>query len=78
MDPLTRNWLLLLVLTAATVLLAGYDGRLAAALLLALAFFKARAILAGFLHLDRARDWLAAICVPLAVWLVALWGLHAL
>lgn len=77
MDDLTRNWLWLLTLIAATVLVAGIEGRIAAAVLLLLAWAKVRAILARFLHLDRAPDWLAAFRVPLAIWLAVLWGLYA-
>ena len=43
--------------------------------LLALAWVKARAILAGFLHLDRAPGWLSAFVVPLGLWLCVVWGL---
>ena len=75
MDRLTRNWLVLIALILATVALATQDGRIAAAGLLALAWVKARAILAGFLHLDRAPGWLSAFAVPLGLWLCVVWGL---
>lgn len=77
MDVLTRNWLWLLALILATVTAAGFEGRPAAAALVVLAWLKARAILGGFLHLDRAPGWLSAFTVPLAIWLAALWGLYA-
>lgn len=77
MDPLTRIWALLIALTAATILLAPMAGLAAMAALLVLAWLKARAILGGFLHLRAAPGWLAALTVPLALWLVAIWGLAA-
>ncbi|RDW14380.1 cytochrome C oxidase subunit IV family protein [Paracoccus thiocyanatus] len=73
---LTRIWLLLLGLSAATTALAFASGPVAAAALLVLAWLKARAILCGFLHLDRGSGWRAAFLVPLAIWLVLIWGLH--
>lgn len=76
-DRLTRNWLLLIALILATTGLATQDGRIAAAGLLALAWVKARAILGGFLHLDRAPGWLSAFLVPLGLWLCVVWGLAA-
>ncbi|MDQ7260310.1 cytochrome C oxidase subunit IV family protein [Paracoccus sp. PS-1] len=75
---LTRIWLMLLALTAATTALAFVPGPAAAAALLAVALLKARTILAGFLHLDRATGWRAAFTVPLAIWLVLIWGLHVI
>lgn len=76
--PLTRTWGLLIALTAATVTLAPVPGRLAMAGLLVLAWFKARTILGGFLHLRAAPGWLSALTVPLALWMAAIWGLAAL
>ena len=76
-DRLTRNWLLLIALILATTGLATQDGRIAAAGLLALAWAKSRAILGGFLHLDRAPAWLSAFLVPLGLWLALVWGLAA-
>ncbi|MDQ1900529.1 cytochrome C oxidase subunit IV family protein [Paracoccus sp. WLY502] len=76
-DRLTRNWLVLIALILATTGLATQDGRIAAAGLLALAWAKSRAILGGFLHLDRAPGWLAAFVVPLGLWLALVWGLAA-
>lgn len=78
MDGLTRIWLLLIALTGATTLLAGFEGRLAAALLLSLAFVKARTILSGFLHLRQATGWLSVATVPLGIWLAVLFGLYAI
>ncbi|ARC38330.1 hypothetical protein A6J80_19930 [Paracoccus yeei] len=78
MDPLIRCWLQLMGLTAATALLAGVDGRLAAVGLLALAWLKARAILRGFLHLGDAPGWLGAFMLPLGLWLAGLAGLCVL
>lgn len=78
MEPLFRTWALLIGLTAATTALAAWDGRAAAAALLVVALLKARAILGGFLHLAAAPGWLAALTLPLALWLAALWGLYAL
>lgn len=75
---LTRIWLTLLALTAATTALAFVPGPAAAAALLAVAFLKARAILGGFLHLGRDSGWRAAFVVPLAIWLVLVWGLHVI
>lgn len=77
MDDLTRNWLKLIALIAATVALAAVDGRIAAAGLLALAFCKARAILGGFLHLRQAQGWLSAATIPIGIWLALLWVLNA-
>lgn len=78
MDPLTRTWALLIALSAATVVLAPMPGAAAMAGLLVLAWIKARAILGGFLHLRAAPGWLAALTVPLALWMAAVWGLAAL
>ncbi|MET3791710.1 cytochrome C oxidase subunit IV family protein [Aquamicrobium terrae] len=78
MEGLTRTWLLLVALTAATTTLAFFDGRVAAALLLVLAFLKARAILSGFLHLKRATGWIFVATVPLGIWLTVLFGLYAI
>ncbi|MTE01879.1 hypothetical protein GIY56_16435 [Paracoccus sp. YIM 132242] len=78
MTPLTRTWATLIALSAATVLLVPMPGRAAMAGLLVLAWLKARAILGGFLHLRTAPGWLAALTVPLALWLAAIWGLAAL
>lgn len=75
MDPLIRNWLQLMGLTLATLLLAAVDGRLATVCMLALAGLKARAILGGFLHLRAAPGWLAAVMLPLGLWLSAMAGL---
>lgn len=76
-DLLTRTWLLLIALVGATTGLAVQDGRIAAAGLLALAWIKARAILGGFLHLDRAPGWLTAFMVPLGLWMALVWALAA-
>lgn len=81
MTGLTSIWLLLIALTAATTALAAsavLDRRLVAGLLLALAFMKARTILAGFLHLKPATGWLSVATVPLAIWLALIWGLYAI
>ncbi|ABL70566.1 cytochrome C oxidase subunit IV family protein [Paracoccus denitrificans] len=75
---LTRIWLILLGLTGATTALAFVPGPVAAAALLAVALFKARAILGGFLHLERGSGWWAAFVVPLTIWLVLIWGLHVI
>ncbi|MBU3030575.1 cytochrome C oxidase subunit IV family protein [Paracoccus marinaquae] len=77
MDKLTRTWLTLIALILATVSLAPFGGRIASAGLLALAFLKARTILGRFLHLDGAPGWLSVATVPLAIWLIVLWGLNA-
>lgn len=76
-DRLTRNWLVLIALILATTGLATQDGRIAAAGLLALAWAKARAILGGFLHLDRAPGWLPTFLVPLGLWMTLVWALAA-
>ena len=76
-DRLMRNWMVLIALIAVTVALATQDGRIAAAGLLVLAWAKARAILGGFLHLDRAPGWLSAFLVPLGVWMALVWALSA-
>lgn len=78
MDPLTKTWSLLIALTVATTALAGLDGRLAVAGMLALAFLKARLILGRFLHLDTAPGWLAAFAVPIGIWLLLIGGLYGL
>ncbi|GLK62714.1 cytochrome C oxidase subunit IV family protein [Paracoccus kondratievae] len=75
---LHRIWLTLLALTAATTALSFGSGAVVAAGLVALAFLKARAIMSGFLHLDRAPEWRTAFTLPLALWLVLIWGLFAL
>lgn len=69
MDPLIKTWAGLIALTAATTVLAGFDGRIAAPGLLLLAGLKARLILARFLHLSDAPGWLSAFTVPLFLWL---------
>ncbi len=73
MDALTRNWLLLIALTLGTVAVGLFHGPVAAALLLALSWAKARAILGGFLHLARAPGWLSLALVPLGVWMAVVW-----
>lgn len=78
MNPLTRTWVLLIGLSVGTVLLAPLPGMAAMAGLLILAWFKARAILGGFLHLRTAPDWLSVLTVPLALWMLGMWGLSAL
>lgn len=78
MDALTRNWLVLLVLTAGTVVLGAFAGALASAVLLALSWSKARVILGGYLHLSGAPAWLGLIMVPLGFWLVVIWGVNLL
>lgn len=78
MAPPTRTWALLIALTAATVLLAPLPGPAAMAGLLVLAWLKARAIGGGFLHLRAAPGWLAALLVPLGLWMAAIWGLFVL
>ncbi len=75
MTPI-RTWTILLGLTAMTALLASRPGKAVTAALLLLAFLKARVILGGFLHLRAG--WLTAFCLPLALWLAVIWGLHAL
>ena len=70
MDQLSKTWALLIILTLATVALAGINGRLAVAGLLLLAFLKARLILGRFLHLGAAPGWLGAFTVPLGIWLL--------
>ena len=47
MNPLTRNWLLLVAMVVATTLLAPFSGAAVTAALLVLAFLKAGAILGG-------------------------------
>ena len=73
----TRIWTLLIALSLGTVLLAPLPGLAAAAGLLILAWIKARAILGGFLRLHTAPGWLSVLTVPLALWMVGLWGLVA-
>ncbi len=69
MDPLTRTWAQLIALTMATTALAGASGRLVMALLLLLAFLKARLILGRFLHLAERPSWLSVFAVPVGIWL---------
>lgn len=78
MDMLTRAWLTLIALTAATAAIAGLDGRVAAAGLLALAWLKARVILGRYLHLHDAPGWLGAFMLPLAIWMLSIATLYAL
>lgn len=75
MDALTRNWLLLIALTLGTVAAGAFHGPLAAAVLLALAWTKARTILGGFLHLSAAPGWLSMAMVPLGLWMAVVWVL---
>ncbi len=78
MAGLTITWAALVALALATTLLAGQPGSLPVAGLLLLAWLKARLILGRFLHLASAPGWLAGFCLPLALWLALLGGLHAL
>lgn len=78
MNPLTRNWLLLVAMVVATTLLAPFSGAVVTAALLVLAFLKAGAILGGFLHLSQAPGWRTAMLVPLGLWMTALWVLYQL
>lgn len=73
MDALTRNWLLLLALILATVATGAFAGPVAAAVLLALAWLKARAILGGFLHLSGIPGWLSMAMLVLGLWLALVW-----
>ena len=75
MDALTRNWLWLLALIVGTVAVAAFSGPVAAALLLALAWLKARAILGGFLHLSGLPGWLSMAMLVLGLWLALVWVL---
>ncbi len=75
MDALTRNWLLLIALTLGTVAAGAFHGPVAAALLLVLAWTKARTILGGFLHLSAAPGWLSMAMVPLGLWMAVVWVL---
>lgn len=78
MDRLTRDWLILIVLTFGTVIIGGFGGPWVAALLLALSWGKARTILGGYLHLGAAPGWLSLVMVPLAIWMAVIWALHVL
>lgn len=77
MDVLIRTWLILLILTAGTVVVGGYQGLVASAILLALSWGKARAIFGNYLHLGEAPGWLGFVMVPLAIWMALIWGLNA-
>jgi len=75
----TRDWTLLVGLSALSTLLAvllpdliGIDLRLAGAMLLALGFAKAQLILADYLGLAAARSWLSGFTSVLAL-LIGLW-----
>ena len=75
MDVLTRNWLWLLVLIMGTVAAGAFAGPVVAAILLALAWLKARAILGGFLHLSGIPGWLSMAMIVLGLWMAVIWGL---
>ena len=75
MDVLTRNWLWLLALILGTVTAGAFAGPVAAAVLLALAWLKARAILGGFLHLSGIPGWLSMAMLILGLWLALVWVL---
>lgn len=75
MDVLTRNWLWLLVLILGTVGVGMLAGPVPAAVLLVLAWLKARAILGGFLHLAGIPGWLSMGMTVLAVWVAVIWAL---
>jgi len=79
-DPLWRAWGLLLALGAVTTLAAGLGGRLAAPLLgaviLAVAWAKARLILARYLGLAQAPGWLGGFQAVLGAFLLLLYGIY--
>ena len=76
MDKLLKTWIFLIALALTPAILSHMGGPIVAALILLLAWLKARLILRGFLHLAPSSGWLSAFMVPLAIWLMALWGLH--
>lgn len=79
-DPLWRAWGFLLALGAATTLAAALGGQVAApvlgAVLLALAWAKARVILARYLALDRAPAWRRSFSGVIAAFLLLLYGIY--
>lgn len=83
-DPLLRAWIGLLVLSAASTLIAvvvpvaapGLMLKLSGAAILALAWFKARLILAQYLGLAAAPFWRRGFEITLVLYTVLLLALH--
>ncbi|MFZ1469505.1 MAG: cytochrome C oxidase subunit IV family protein [Paracoccaceae bacterium] len=73
----TRAWIFLLILSAASTLLAvwGKDGPWLAVAVLVLAGIKARVILSAYLGLRDAPDWQRGFDLALGLLLVTLCGL---
>lgn len=78
--PLLRAWGLLvgLSLLAALATIAAMPRWMAAAVILTLAFWKARIILARYLDLRRAPVWLAGATMALAIWTLLAFALYLL
>lgn len=77
---LVTAWLVLVALSAVSAFLTtqtgALPGSLVGALLLLLAFAKARTILADYLHLRHSPRWLAGFSAILAFYVAALMLLH--
>ncbi|MEV8468295.1 nitric oxide reductase F protein [Fluviibacterium sp. DFM31] len=80
-DPLTRAWVVLLLLCAASTLIAALDALAVApvvvgALILLLSWMKARVILSRYLGLWRAPTWRAGFNWVLGLYCLLLLGLY--
>jgi len=75
----TRAWLILVALSAASTALAwsGHTGLPVALPILALAWGKARIILRDYLGLAKAPGWSRGFALVLALYMLALMGLTA-
>ncbi|TNF17794.1 MAG: nitric oxide reductase F protein [Rhodobacteraceae bacterium] len=76
--PLLKAWLWLLALSflAAATTQAPVPRWLVAAVILLLALFKARIILARYLDLYRAPGWLTGAVVVFTIWTLLAFGLY--
>ncbi|WP_244512618.1 cytochrome C oxidase subunit IV family protein [Roseovarius nanhaiticus] len=80
-DILTRAWLTLIVLSgvstlAAAAITAGYDARIAGAIVLFLALMKARLILSRYLGLADAPSWRRGFNLSLTLFMLGALGLY--
>ena len=80
-DILSRAWLMLLVLSGGSAVVAelvgsGLDRRLAGAMIILLALLKARIILSRYLGLSQAPTWRRGFNLSLSLFCLMLLGLY--
>lgn len=80
-DILSRAWLMLMVLSGGSAVVAalvgsGLDRRLAGTLIILLALFKARIILSRYLGLSQAPTWRRGFNLSLSLFCLMLLGLY--